>query len=52
LGDWPPHRTAAFLKRTLVASAVSKLPFVRREIDVDVVAIGVAQMELNKPDFV
>lgn len=52
IDDWPPRRSAASLKRTLVASAVSKLSFVRREIDVDVVAIGVAQMELYKPDRV
>ncbi len=52
IDDWPPRRSAASLKRTLVASAVSKLLFVRREIDVDVVAIGVAQMELYKPDRV
>ena len=50
LDDWPARRSAASLKRMLVTSAASELSFVRREIYVDVVAIGVAQVELYKPD--
>ena len=52
IDDWPPRRSAASLKRTLVISLVSKLSLVRRKVDVDVVAIGVAQMKLNKPNLV
>lgn len=39
-------------KRTSVTSATTELSLVRRKVDVDVVAVGVAQMELNKPDRV
>ncbi len=50
IDDWPPRRSAASLKRTLATRSAHELSFVRDEIYVDVIAIGVAQVELYKLD--